>query len=130
MALGIILDLPQARVLETELLLENVARWIAELTPGARVYEPSDLLLSGQGVGLWEAPRGANGHWIKIIGGKIHHYQVVSPTNWNASPRDNRGQRGPIEEALIGAPADNPDMAPVPLQIVRSFDPCLACSVH
>ena len=38
--------------------------------------------------------------------------------------------RGPIEQALIGTPVKDPQN-PVELgHVVRSFDPCLVCSVH
>ena len=85
---------------------------------------------SGSIIGLTEAARGALGHWITISGGTINRYQVITPTNWNASPRDDSGQLGPIEQALVGTPvadAENPIEA---ARVVRSFDPCLACAVH
>jgi len=83
----------------------------------------------GSGVGLTESPRGALGHWIKISGSKTVNYEVVTPTCWNASSRDDRRNRGPIEEALIGTPVDNLNE---PLELVRvlhSFDLCLSCTL-
>jgi hydrogenase large subunit len=70
------------------------------------------------------------GHWTKIKGEKIERYQVIAGTSWNACPRDDNGVRGPMEEALIGVPV--PDVkAPVNVvRTVRSYDPCLACTVH
>ena len=123
-------DRLKARALELVLVMENVERWITELTPGAKVYVPYENPESAMGTGLWEAPRGANGHWVKIKDKKIGHYQVVSPTNWNASPRDELGQRGPIEQALIGTPIDDLAKPTNALKTVRSFDPCIACAVH
>src|SRR5512138_40946 len=123
-------DRLKARVLETELVLENVERWIDELTPGSAVYAPYANPDSAVGVGLWEAPRGANGHWVAIEGGLISRYQIIPPTNWNASPRDASGRPGPIEQAVVGAPEPDPDRPVNTERIVRSFDPCLACSVH
>jgi len=131
-------DRLKARASEMLLVMENVEAWIRELSPGARVYEPYNVPYgapytsptSATGVGLWEAPRGANGHWVRIEGGKIAHYQVVAPTNWNASPRDDDGQLGPIEQALINVPVPDPEKPINALRTVRSFDPCLACSVH
>jgi hydrogenase large subunit len=82
------------------------------------------------GYGLTEAHRGALGHWMKIEDDKIAHYQIISPTTWNASPRDAAGRRGPWEEALVGTPIqENDDMVAVG-HVVRSFDPCLVCTVH
>jgi len=123
-------DRLKARALELVLVMENAERWIRALTPGAKVYVPYKNPESAMGTGLWEAPRGANGHWVKIKDGKIQHYQVVSPTNWNASPRDELGQRGPIEQALIGTPIDDLAKPTNALKTVRSFDPCIACAVH
>jgi hydrogenase large subunit len=83
-----------------------------------------------KGVGPTEAPRGALMHAIVINSGKIENYQLVVPTTWNASPRDNKGQRSSYESALIGTPVEHPDQPLEILRTIHSFDPCLACSVH
>jgi len=83
-----------------------------------------------RGMGAWDAPRGALAHWVEIEGGRIRNYQMVVPSTWNASPRDERGVRGPYEEALIGAPVPDPDNPINIVRIIRSFDPCLACAIH
>ena len=83
-----------------------------------------------QGVGLSEAPRGALAHFVKIENRRVKNYQMVVPTTWNASPRDEKGNRSAFELALIGTPIHDPK---IPLEILRtihSFDPCLACAVH
>jgi len=83
-----------------------------------------------QGVGLTEAPRGALAHFVKIENRRVKNYQMVVPTTWNASPRDEKGNLSPFESALIGTPVHDPK---IPLEILRtihSFDPCLACAVH
>ena len=74
-------------------------------------------------MGLWEAPRGSVGHWIDIKDGKISNYQCVNPTNWNASPADDKGQPGPIEQALIGTAVIDESNPFEIVRIVRSFDP-------
>ena len=77
-----------------------------------------------------EATRGGLGHWVKIEDGYIAHYQIISPTTWNGSPRDTNGVRGPWEQALIGIEVRNTDN-PIEIgHILRSFDPCLVCTVH
>ncbi|BAZ40399.1 nickel-dependent hydrogenase large subunit [Calothrix sp. NIES-4101] len=84
----------------------------------------------GQGWGATEAARGALCHWINVQGGKIKNYQIITPGNWNIGPRDSQGIRGPIEEALIGTPIENP-RDPVEVgHVARSFDSCLVCTVH
>jgi hydrogenase large subunit len=55
---------------------------------------------------------------------------VVTPTCWNLSPKDNAGQRGPLEQALIGVPVANVDKPIEVLRVVHSFDPCLDCATH
>ena len=103
--------------------------WLNELT-GAKAYTPVEVPRNASGIGLTEAPRGALGHWISISDRKISRYQVVTPTNWNASPMDDLGQKGPIEQALIGTPVADLNQPIEILRVVHSFDPCLACSVH
>ena len=65
-------------------------------------FKDYEKIEDGEGNGLIQAPRGSLGHWIKIKGSKIERYQIITPTTWNASPRDSNGRRGPCEEALIG----------------------------
>jgi Ni,Fe-hydrogenase I large subunit len=84
----------------------------------------------GKGYGLLEAPRGALGHWVKIKDSRIQKYQIITPTAWNASPRDADGRRGPFEEAIVGTQIRNLENPVEVDHIIRSFDPCLVCTVH
>ena len=60
----------------------------------------------------------------------IGRYQLVTPTAWNASPKDSEGRHGHWESSLIGLTVDDPD-DPVEIgHIIRSHDPCLVCTVH
>ena len=64
-------------------------------------------------------------------GGKIARYQIIAPTTWNFSPRDAAGAAGPLEAALVGAAVHPGETTPLSVQhIVRSFDPCMVCTVH
>ncbi|MBC7342013.1 MAG: nickel-dependent hydrogenase large subunit, partial [Clostridia bacterium] len=119
-----------ARALATKLIADQVEGWLLALDPQSPVYQEYQIPEEGWGMGLTEAARGALGHWIRIQGGKIANYQCVVPTTWNASPRDRLGQPGPIEQALIGAPVEDPDNPWEVVRIIRSFDPCIACAVH
>jgi uptake hydrogenase large subunit len=84
----------------------------------------------GQGCGMVMAARGALGHWISIRDGLIEKYQIITPTAWNASPRDSSGQPGHWEQSLVGLKvADEDDTAEI-AHIIRSHDPCLVCTVH
>ena len=86
--------------------------------------------IDGQGCGMIMAARGALGHWIKVEDGLIKRYQIVTPTAWNASPRDSNGVPGHWEQSLVGLTVSDPD-DPVEIgHIIRSHDPCLVCTVH
>lgn len=83
------------------------------------------------GYGMIEAARGSLGHWPKIRKGRILNYRIIAPTTRNFSPREVSGTRGALEQALPGAPARGGETEPVAVQhVVRSFDPCMVCTVH
>jgi hydrogenase large subunit len=123
-----------ARLVEVARLLPMMEQWLLALRPREPFHQLQALPAQAQGVGLTEAARGALGHWLRIEQGKISHYQIVAPTSWNFSPRDTAGTPGALEAALVGAPLDaategRGDSVAVQ-HIVRSFDPCMVCTVH
>ena len=85
---------------------------------------------NAEGFGVTEASRGALLHYLRVEDYKIAKYECVVPTTWNASPRDDKGDPGAMESALIGTEVQNPEEQIESTRIVHSFDPCLACSVH
>ncbi len=94
------------------------------------MWENENWPKKAQGVGLTEAPRGALAHFIVIENNRVKNYQMVVPTTWNASPRDENGNLSPYESALIGTPIHNANQPLEILRTIHSFDPCLACAVH
>jgi hydrogenase large subunit len=124
------LDRIIARALEAKMVCELIFKWVEQLEPGKPIHNPISLPKNFEGQGLTEAMRGALGHWIKVSNGKISHYQIITPSAWNCSPKDDNGIRGTIEEALVGTAIDDIDN-PIEIgRIVRSFDPCLSCAAH
>ena len=120
-----------ARLIEVARLLPAMVEWAQRLRPGAPFIVPGTPPAEGEAMGLVEAARGALGHWLRIRRQRIDHYQIIAPTTWNFSPRDRRGRPGALEQALVGAPVADHDDAPLAVQhIVRSFDPCMVCTVH
>jgi hydrogenase large subunit len=93
-------------------------------------FKPDTWPKSCKGVGTGEAPRGALGHWVQIEDMKIKNYQCIVPTTWNASPRDNEGNIGAFEAALLDTPMADPEQPLEILRTIHSFDPCLACATH
>lgn len=129
-----------ARGLETKLTadwaLEFYDRLIKNLENGDSrmvnhyMWESEAWPQHAQGVGLTEAPRGALAHFIVIENNKVKNYQMVVPTTWNASPRDEIGKLSAYESSLIGTPIHDPKQPLEILRTIHSFDPCLACAVH
>ncbi len=119
-----------ARAIDARVVVDAMIEWVQQLKPGEPVFTSYEIPEEATGIGVTEAPRGGVGHWITIKDKKIERYQVITPTAWNASPKDDKGRPGPIEQALIGAKIKDEDNPFEIVRIVRSFDPCLACSVH
>ena len=119
------------RFLEVARLIIMMEDWIRAIRPKEPFCETVAVPDEAEGVGLVEAARGALGHWLRIRKGHILNYQIIAPTTWNFSPRDADGKPGALEQALAGAPVRKGESDPVSVQhIVRSFDPCMVCTVH
>ncbi len=103
-----------------------------------RVHTPFEPPKKGMqiGVGLWGAGRGYLSHHAVIEDGKLSNYQILTPSTWNASPRDPWGNPGPYEEAVLNTPIlenfkDHDDYKGIDiLRTIRSFDPCMPCTTH
>ncbi|HEY9170696.1 MAG TPA: nickel-dependent hydrogenase large subunit [Verrucomicrobiae bacterium] len=125
-----VMDRHRARAYEALKIAQAVPGWADQIVVGQSPYSTYTTPTTGTGIGLTEAPRGALGHWVQIANRKIARYQVITPTCWNASPADDQGNRGPLEEALIGTPVQDASQPVEVLRVVHSFDPCLSCAVH
>jgi Nickel-dependent hydrogenase len=52
-----------------------------------------------------------------------HHLELL--------PRDAAGTAGALEQALVGTPAGEGETMPLFMRhVVRSFNPCMVCTVH
>jgi hydrogenase large subunit len=119
-----------ARALCAKLLAENLEKWLLELKIGEPCFIDYEMPDESRGFGITEGSRGALGHWIEIKNKRIANYQAIVPTTWNASPRDDSGRPGPIEQAIEGTKVKDKNNPFEIVRIVRSFDPCLACAIH
>ena len=103
-----------------------------------RVHTPFEPPRNGSqiGVGFWGAGRGYLTHHLVMDEGRSSNYQILTPSTWNASPRDPWGNPGPYEEAVLNTPIleefDGPDSYKGIdiLRTIRSFDPCMPCTTH
>jgi hydrogenase large subunit len=125
-----VMDRHAARAGEARKIARAMAAWIDQIAIGQPVKAGYSPVGAAKSYGLTEAPRGALGHWLEVSQGTIARYQVVTPTCWNASPRDNAGVPGPIEKGLMGVPVQNVDEPVEVLRVIHSFDPCMSCAVH
>jgi len=131
-----------ARMQEILVVYPELMKWLTQdVQPGGKVAVHTDLSMakSSAGMGLWEAPRGALGHWVATgPDSMVTLYQAVVPSTWNLAPRNSQGIPSPVEQALIGTKISAAENAlgvdySNPLGILhtaRSYDPCLACAVH
>jgi hydrogenase large subunit len=125
-----VMDRHQARAQEALKIAQALQSWVKEIQVNGPVYANHGIPTTASSYGLTEAPRGALGHWMQMASGKISRYQIITPTCWNASPRDDTGKLGPIEKALINTPVISVDQPIEVLRVIHSFDPCLSCAVH
>jgi hydrogenase large subunit len=127
-------DREKARGVEALLVADAMLTWLGDIVTNGLSepsYIPYEVPPSTTGVGLTEAIRGALGHWVEYDAeGKIAHYQIITPTCWNASPQDADTVHGTIEQALIGLSVADENLPIEAMRVIHSYDPCLACAVH
>jgi hydrogenase large subunit len=103
-----------------------------------QIHTPFEVPRKGShiGVGFWGAGRGYLTHHATIDNGTLSNYQIVTPSTWNASPRDPWGNPGPYEESVLNTPIletfrGAADFKGIDiLRVIRSFDPCMPCTTH
>ncbi len=115
-----------ARVYEIATLLRHAKTVLRDLP----LSEPSFLPLAdpeavtGMGIGIVEAPRGALMHRIRLEKGTIASYTIITPTQWNlgsSTPDDP----APAQRAMLGSKSESEASF-----IFRSFDVCSVCTTH
>lgn len=120
-----------SRAIISCIIIDRLKGDLEKVEPGVSAYTDYDIPLNAVGVGLTEGTRGALAHLIETDeNGLIKNYELIAPTTWNISPRDKNGTYGAVEKMLIGTKIKD-EKNPIELaRIIRSTDPCIACSVH
>ncbi len=108
-----------------------IRNWLKSVNPKGPFYmETPREVKDGFAFGWTEAHRGALAHWAEFKDNRIENYQIIAPTTWNISPRDENNVPGPVEQAVMDVTVEDPKN-PIELQhTLRSYDLCLVCTVH
>lgn len=116
-----------ARVAECAHLLKRTKTLLLSLN----LIEPSLIVprkeiqsLSGEGIGVVEAPRGSLIHRVVVHQGIIESFDIITPTVWNLG---NGEKENPsiVQKAIIGL-----DSFTKVDFIVKSFDVCSVCTTQ
>lgn len=116
------------RAIKAKISADHAVQWADEILANMAAgrtdcWIPHDVPATGRGHCALDAPRGALSHYMELSGGRISKFAAVPASNWNLSPRDDAGVRGPLEQALIGTPIVDPSKPLEVLRVVHTFDP-------
>jgi hydrogenase large subunit len=122
-----------ARAYETIQVGDIMAQWLDTIKLENQVdwkVKPKGELVNPVSVGATEVLRGSLYHRLKTEGDNVLEYDVITPSEWNFSPRDQNHRPGAAETALTGLPVAKIDRPVEIYRTVRSFDPCISCATH
>jgi len=115
-----------ARIVEIASLLQHARSLLHSLPLSEASYAPPAKLesLSAEGIGIVEAPRGPLLHRVRLEGGIIKAYSIITPTQWNLGSAAHNDP-APAQKAMLGCRS-----AEEAGFIFRSFDVCSVCTTH
>ena len=125
------MDRIMARVKEANIICECMESLLEYIRLQMAFQQQFQVPSASNGIGIVEASRGTLIHVLEIENSVVKKYNLLPPSQWNLSPKDNNNINGTVEKALIGTYIENEEIAPTIIgRIVRSFDPCLNCAAH
>ena len=108
--------LQYARMIEIELSLLRTIELLEQVDPSEPSKSGSIIFKRGQGIGVYEAPRGTLIHFVELDSeGRVANYKIIVPTMFNIPY---------IESSARNLPANYADLVP------RIYDPCIPCATH
>ena len=115
-----------ARAFELGKLLHKAEKLVTQLDLSQDSFvNPMPIeKISAKGVGVVEAPRGPLLHTIEIVEGRIHNYEIITPTQWNIGSATKENPT-PVQKAMKGCSSKAEA-----LFVFRSFDVCSVCTTH
>ncbi len=109
-------DLQEARFIEIELVLYRILELLDRVKPNAPHRTSVLVYEHGEGVGVYEAPRGTLIHFVELNDeGRVSKYKIIVPTMFNIPVMELSLKDADIELGEL---------------IARLFDPCVPCSTH
>jgi hypothetical protein len=104
--------------------LVELATWLSPentATPSTRQH----TIAPGIGLGSAETARGLLLHQAQVSDGRVQHYRIVAPTEWNFHPGGALAQ-GLVDRQVQDGAAAHRDAA----LLIQALDPCVACSIE
>ncbi len=112
-----------ARAEETYHVLAFIEQWMKEVEVDTPTFADPIVPETCEAYAFVEAPRGSLMHYTRVRGGVIDRYHIMPGTLWNAGPRNDKGVRGVLEEALIGVPVPDIESPVNVARLIRAYDP-------
>ena len=120
-----------SRAISAVMIMDKLKEDVKKVVPDVLGFVEHEVPKNAKGYGLTEATRGGLAHFIETDEkGLIKNYEMIVPTTWNISPRDGDGRVGAVEKMLMDTKIADPKNPIELARVVRSTDPCMACSVH
>jgi Ni,Fe-hydrogenase I large subunit len=128
---GSVLARVVARLFELALVVPAMEGWVRALTPGEPFCHPVAAPRSGQRRrprrSRARRPRSLAAHRTRQDRPLPDH----RPDHLELLATRRGGVPGALEQALVGLPVGEGESVPLAVQhVVRSFDPCMVCTVH
>ena len=124
------LDRITARAIEASKvcnILDNLLKKVKLNKSDQKIWQ---IPQSAVGVAFRDTTIGALSHRLTIKDQKIDTYNILTPSLWNVSSEDSKGNKGVIEKALIGTYVEDIKNPTEIGKIIRAFDPCISCATH
>ena len=109
-------DVQVARIKEIELITFRLSELMDIIDISAPLRSGQIVFREGEGVGVYEAPRGLLIHKVALDNeGRVRKYRIITPTMFNVPI---------IESTSLGVPISIVEVIP------RLYDPCIPCTTH
>ena len=122
-----VFDMNRARAIEIIHCIDRSIEILSSLTP--RHEKPIlPVSMSGNGVGITEAPRGILIHSYGIKNGRVVSSDIIPPTTQNTLNMETALRQ--LAEKMLTEGVSEEKMKKNMEMLIRAYDPCFSCSAH